>query len=360
MLSKEKIIIRINLFFRNLLYNLLFWYACLLFYVFLTGESEFFKSFFHLFKVDSLFLDVFLFAVSIAFLFSLFDAFFTDRTFRFAPIKLLVFLRSFLYFILALIVLMTALQTPIELILKRDFKALLSFIKDLDLDFIRFLVYFYLSCFFNNFFKGAVKKVGIGNFRNWFFGMMNKPGEEERIFMFVDMKSSTTIAEKLQHRKFSHLVQDIFNDMAVVDNYNGQIYQYLGDGAIISWNLKNGLKNNNFIKAFFAFTNVVNRRTKYYKRKYGLAPKFKAGLHAGKVMVLQVGRIRRDISYNGDTINTAARIESMCAEYKQDLLISGVLFDMVLDKEEYKFKNIGNIKLKGKRRGVDIFQVNEN
>jgi adenylate cyclase len=190
--------------------------------------------------------------------------------------------------------------------------------------------------------------------------MMNKPGEEERIFMFIDMKSSTSIAEKLQHRKFSHLVQDVFNDMAVVDNYNGQIYQYLGDGAIISWNLKKGLKNNNFIKAFFAFTKVVNKRTKYYNRKYGMVPKFKAGMHAGKVMVLQVGRIRRDISYNGDTINTAARIESTCTEYKQDLLISGVLFDMVLEKEEFKFKNIGNIKLKGKRRGVDIFQVNEN
>jgi len=74
-------------------------------------------------------------------------------------------------------------------------------------------------------------------------------------------------------------------------------------------------------------------------------------------MVLQVGQIRRDISYNGDTINTAARIESMCNEYHQDLLISGDLHDMIIDKSPFSFKNISNIKLKGKRKAVDIYQV---
>ena len=177
--------------------------------------------------------------------------------------------------------------------------------------------------------------------------------------MFIDMKSSTTIAEKLLHKKFSYLVQDIFNDMAVVDNYNGEIYQYLGDGAIISWNIKKGLKRNNYLKAYYAFINVISKREKYYQRKYDLIPKFKAGMHVGKVMVLQVGQIRRDISYNGDTLNTTARIESMCNENRQNLLVSGDLHDMMKNQEGYSFKNIGNIKLKGKRKAIDIYQVKQ-
>jgi adenylate cyclase len=40
-------------------------------------------------------------------------------------------------------------------------------------------------------------------------------------------------------------------------------------------------------------------------------------------MVLQVEQTRRDIAYNGDTINIAACIESLCNEYQQALLISG-------------------------------------
>ncbi|PLX18751.1 MAG: adenylate/guanylate cyclase domain-containing protein, partial [Marinilabiliales bacterium] len=120
---------------------------------------------------------------------------------------------------------------------------------------------------------------------------------------------------------------------------------------------KQGLKKNNVIKAFFAFDYLVNKRSRYYQRKYGLVPKFKAGVHVGKVMVLQVGQIRRDISYNGDTLNTAARIESMCNEYKQNILISGDLYDLLKDKKAFTLKNIGNIKLKGKRKAVDIYYV---
>jgi adenylate cyclase len=76
-------------------------------------------------------------------------------------------------------------------------------------------------------------------------------------------------------------------------------------------------------------------------------------------MVLQVGQSRRDISYNGDTINTAARIESLCKEYRQDLLISEDLYKRTEDKETYLFKEIGKIKLKGKRKSTGIYQVKE-
>ena len=74
-------------------------------------------------------------------------------------------------------------------------------------------------------------------------------------------------------------------------------------------------------------------------------------------MMLQVGQIRRDISYNGDTINTAARIESKCSELKQELLISADLYNMLNSKKRFSFKNAGQIKLEGKRRSVGIYQV---
>jgi adenylate cyclase len=269
----------------------------------------------------------------------------------------MIFLKSLLYFLSAFVFILIAVELPINVILQKDYTKVLSYLPEIEISFIRFLAYFYLSGFLINFLKAVVKKVGKGNFRNWALGMLNKPREQERIFMFIDMKASTSIAEKLMHKKYSHLVQDVFNDMSVVDNYNAEIYQYLGDGAIISWNLKSGLKRNNCLNAFFAFNKVINKRDRYYQRKYGISPKFKAGIHVGNVMVLQVGQIRRDISYNGDTLNTAARIESMCNEYKQKLLISGDLFDILKDKSGFSFKNLGNIKLKGKKKGLDLYQV---
>jgi len=269
----------------------------------------------------------------------------------------MVFLRSLLYFAVAFIILFLASNKSVEIETLKDYKKVLALMPALGIHQIRFLVYFYITCILSNSFKEMHKKIGVGNFFNWFFGRLNKPREENKIFMFIDMKASTTIAESLGHEKFSRLVQDVFNDMSVLYNYEGEIYQYLGDGAIVCWDVKKGVRNSNCIRSFFAFLRVIDRRSRYYRRRYGDVPKFKAGLHVGKTMVLQVGSIRRDISYNGDTINTAARIESMCNVYKQDLMISGVLYEYLSEKGDFNYKEVDTIKLKGKKRGVMLYQV---
>lgn len=359
MISKEKIIIRINKFFRNFFFHIVFWYASFLFYSFLTGEQQIFNVYLNLLEINDKYLVIFFLSLWISILFTFLDGLFSDRLMRFFPIRLMLLVRSLLYFATAFMLILIAARSPLTVFNSKNYKDILKYIPEMDISFYRFLAYFYVSVILNNFLKGMVKKVGRGNFRSWVLGMMNKPREEERIFMFIDMKSSTTIAEKLMHKKFSHLVQDIFNDMSVVDNYGGDIYQYLGDGAIISWNIKTGLKHNNFLKAYYAFTHVIERKSRYYQRKYDLIPKFKAGIHVGKVMVLQVGQIRRDISYNGDVLNTTARIESMCNEYKQSLLISSDLYHLIKDQSGFNFKEIDEIKLKGKRKPTHIYQVKQ-
>jgi len=359
MLTKEKLEIRFNKFIRNFFFHVFFWYAGFLFYSFLTGEQQLFKLYLNLLEIDNIYLVILFLSIWISIIFTFIDGIFTDRFIRFFPRRLIIFIKSTLYFASAFILILIAAKAPITSFPYDNYKDILKHLPELDIIFIRFLTYFYLLGFFINSLKGVIKKVGRGNFRSWLLGLINKPREEKRIFMFLDMKSSTTIAEKLEHKKFSYLVQDVFNDLAVVDNYNGEIYQYLGDGAIISWNLKKGLRKNNAIRSYFAFLHVINKRSRYYQRKYGLVPKFKAGMHAGDVMVLQVGQIRRDISYNGDTINTAARIESMCNELKQNFLISSDLFIILKDQKAFNFKTVGNIKLKGKRKTVEIYAVKQ-
>lgn len=357
MLSKEKFTIRINRLTRNFSFHFLFWEIALLFYVFLVGENHVFATYLSQFSSDSVYAMVTILALANAFVFTFVDGVFTDRFMRFFPIQLMILLKSTIYFITAFLILFVAAMPSLKISQAENYHEILFEIPARDTTLLRFLSYFYFASFLNSFSKNFIKRIGTGNIRRWIFGFMNKPTEQERIFMFIDLKGSTSIAEKLFHKKFSHLVQDVFNDMAMVDNYGGEIYQYLGDGAIISWNLKSGLKNSNCLQAFFAFTNLIDRRKRYYLRKYGLEPKFKAGVHVGKVMVLQVGQIRRDISYNGDTLNTAARIESKCNEFKQSLMISGDLKQMLENPDAFRFKNVGNIQLRGKKKGVDIFGV---
>ncbi len=355
--SMEKFRIWYNSFIRAFIYHLFFWYSSLLLYAFFTGGQQLFFNYLTFIKIHSIFLNIFYLALFLALLFTFLDSLFSDRLLRHSPVRFLAVLRSIFYFIIVIIIFVLASHPANELKESLNWKKLQILMPKFNIAFFRFLTYFYIARLLDNFLKGMVKRIGRGNYFKWFFGLLKKPREEERVFLFIDMKSSTTIAERLEHKKYSYLVQDVFNDMAIVDNYYGDIYQYLGDGAIISWSVKMGLRKNNCINAFFAFERLMQRRATSYKKKYGIVPHFKASMHVGKIMVLQVGTIRRDISYNGDTLNTTMRIESMCNELQGNLLISGDLFDLLSNKKAFNFKTIGTTHLKGKRRVVDIYEV---
>ena len=129
--------------------------------------------------------------------------------------------------------------------------------------------------------------------------------------MFLDLRSSTTIAEKLGHEKYSRLMQDCFNDLGVVIENDAEIYQYVGDEAVLTWSMEGGLKDQNCIRAFFTFKERLERKSEYYQSTYGVQPEFKAGVNGGSVIVTEVGKYKKEIAYYGDVA------QCCCAHSKQ-------------------------------------------
>jgi adenylate cyclase len=139
--------------------------------------------------------------------------------------------------------------------------------------------------------------------------------------------------------------------------YNAEVYQYVGDEIVVSWPVKEGLKNFRCIDFYFGCEKQLEMRKDYYIKNYGQVPHFKAGMHLGKVTAVEIGEIKRDIAYHGDTLNTAARIQSMCNQYEKKFLVSGVLLENVGTLEKYNTFSIGNIVLKGKTEAVEIASI---
>ena len=208
-----------------------------------------------------------------------------------------------------------------------------------------------------NFIRVVSLKFGPGNLWHMLTGKFYRPQQEERILMFLDLKSSTTIAEKLGHIKYSELIQDCFSDLAVVQQHQAEIYQYVGDESILAWDTLKGLRNNNCIKAYYAFRDILRDRSDYYMSKYGLVPFFKAGLNLGYVTIAEVGRIKKEIAFHGDTVNTAARIQAMCNEFDKALLISESLEQKLKKTDVFRKEPLGRILLKGKRTEVNIYSI---
>jgi len=120
-----------------------------------------------------------------------------------------------------------------------------------------------------NFIQQVDKKFGPGVLFKIFIGKYHRPRETTRIFMFLDLKSSTTYAENLGHIRYSELIQDCFDDLSdAIVQHRAEIYQYAGDEAVLTWPVEEGLENANCIRAFFSFTDLIKSRAGYYQRKY--------------------------------------------------------------------------------------------
>ena len=144
------------------------------------------------------------------------------------------------------------------------------------------------------FFAEVSENLGQGVLSNFFTGKYHKPVEEERIYMFLDMRSSTTIAESLGHVKYFEMLKEYYSDLSdPIVKYSGEIYQYVGDEVIISWRLKSGLQNNNCIQCFFGMEQALKKQRRKYLDKFGVLPEFKAGFHLGRTNSHHYSRLSR-------------------------------------------------------------------
>ncbi|RMG22432.1 MAG: hypothetical protein D6730_16435 [Bacteroidetes bacterium] len=193
---------------------------------------------------------------------------------------------------------------------------------------------------------------------NYLIGRYYHPKEEERIFLFMDIKSSTSLAEKLGHFQWHRLLNDFFFDISEpISRTKGEIYQYVGDEVVISWPKKRGIERLNCIQCFFYCMKKIEARKHRYLKRYGTEPIFKAGLHIGKVVAGEIGDFKRSIVFHGDTINTASRIQSETNRLGLRLLLSARLLEQLDLRGMYTTDYIGEIKLRGKEEKVVLYSL---
>ena len=217
------------------------------------------------------------------------------------------------------------------------------------------LILFYIWVLIVTAVRGVSSKLGPSAFRNWIRGYYFTPKEEERIFMFLDMRHSTQLAEQLGDLKFSKLVRDFFEDLTdpILESL-AEVSHYIGDEAVLTWWPKTGLPDARCLQCFFRMQLAIDRRRAYYMREYGLVPEFKAGAHIGRVVATEVGKIKSEIVFHGDVLNTTARVQGACAEFGVDLLITEALAKRLPETSWLDLSPIGGVSLKGKSEKVDL------
>ncbi|MGI9542306.1 MAG: adenylate/guanylate cyclase domain-containing protein [Cyclobacteriaceae bacterium] len=197
-----------------------------------------------------------------------------------------------------------------------------------------------------------------GELLNFVLGKYHHPQEVDRIFCFIDLKGSTTMAEHLGNLKFGSFLKDFYSDITeAIRSTKAEIYQYVGDEIILTWTFEEGLKANHSIQCYFLMQEIIDQLRPKYLQKYNYYPQFKAGLHAGKVLVTWVGEIKKEILYIGDVVNTTSRIQEDCKRLNKDCLISQDLLDKVDDLGQVKASFVDETIPRGKGQKVRLYSL---
>jgi adenylate cyclase len=202
------------------------------------------------------------------------------------------------------------------------------------------------------------KKFGPRVLLEYTVGRYFAPKVEERAFMFLDLKSSTHLAEKLEHVSYSRLVQDCYAELTIpLLQYNAEVYQYVGDEVVLTWRMNRSFSASYCHQFAYAFQDRLEAKKDYFISNYGVRPQFKAGAHCGNVTVAEVGEIKTEIAYHGDVLNTASRIQNLCNQFEKQLLLSESLVARLPEKDRAKTSFVAEAELKGKESSTKIFTI---
>ena len=270
-------------------------------------------------------------------------------------IKSIVYLVILVLFLIVIVFVNTLFTQDVQSF-KRLPSPLWSFFRSFAM--IGILLYIGFVVVLTQFYAEFREGMGLSTLNNFFLGKYHHPIQEERVFMFVDMRSSTTIAEDLGHVRYFEMLKSYFSDLSgAVIAHGGAIYQYAGDEMIVCWKLKSGMINNKSVECFFAMKQALKIQADKYHARFGLLPEFKAGLHCGKVTTGEIGSLKKEIIFTGDVLNTTARIQGLCNNFGADLLVSEDLVNLLRLSSKYQVSSVGETSLRGRRVPMKVFAI---
>jgi adenylate cyclase len=188
-----------------------------------------------------------------------------------------------------------------------------------------------------------------------FIGRYHRPVLERKVFLFLDMKGSTQIVERIGPIQGKALLGKFLFDLSKpITDYLGDIYLYAGDGLIAMWDWDDALSNNNITRSVDAINAMIAREAPVYEEQFSCVPGYRIGIHGGEVVISEQGDAKRSIGVYGATINITARLEQAAKSLGHDCIVSGDIV-AALDPIKDRFEYIGAETVRGVSEPVEVF-----
>lgn len=180
----------------------------------------------------------------------------------------------------------------------------------------------------------------------------------EMTVMFCDIRDFTSLSEDLTPQENFLFLNSYLNRVGpVIREHNGFIDKYVGDGMMALFPdgpesaIQAAIKMQDALKLY----NEHRESFDYKPIRIGI------GINTGNLMLGTIGENERmDGTVISDAVNVCSRIESITKEYGLQIAIGEKSYKGLTNPFKYKLRAIGDIKLKGKRAPVQVYELFDN
>lgn len=183
--------------------------------------------------------------------------------------------------------------------------------------------------------------------------------QKELTILFTDIRSFTTISEKMKPDEVVEMLNDIFTPLSeIIIKNNGMVDKYIGDAIMALFNAPLDIPNHTEMACKSAIKMQLTLQKINKQRKEQKLPEINMGIgiNTDKVFVGNMGsKIKFNYSAVGDGVNLASRLESETKKLGVKILISQNSYDKISKKFICEYK--GEVFVKGKTESVKVYSL---
>ncbi|MDR0600587.1 MAG: response regulator [Treponema sp.] len=177
--------------------------------------------------------------------------------------------------------------------------------------------------------------------------------------LFSDIVSFTKISEKTPAQEMVNFLNAYFSiQCGEIVAEGGNVDKFIGDAIMAIFGAPKSLENAaaGAVRAALRMIKALPRAdtSKIILPEGGFGAG--VGINYGDCVVGNIGfQDKLDYTVIGDTVNLASRMEGLTRYYKQPVLVSEFAYEAA--KDEFIFRKVDNVRVKGKNKPVGIYSV---
>ncbi len=140
-------------------------------------------------------------------------------------------------------------------------------------------------------------------------------------------------------------------------DYRGEVLNYVGDEIIVTWPEQDGAVDCRPLRCFVAMRRALRKAAPQFEREFGAVPQIRGSLHFGPVIVGEIGDVKRAIVFNGDVMNTAARLEELSRKVDGGFLASRAAMSRFVAPPPFPVSDLGTLPIRGRVDGIDVVGI---